>query len=300
LISGTATLPGTGGMEINGGENSPRFEAYLILAAAFGFLGVSFLVMGIWLKTGHTQIVTWINSFGFLLVVGGIIFSLAACSTGNSQESFGEIGTGEIVEQLVNTPVAFKDQSPAVEKPVPTKILTPETKLSPPESESASIDLNEQEPDLSQITRLVIPKLGLDNSVVYAPFDGLTWQISELGENIGWMENTSIPGLGSNTALSAHVTADDSSEGPFKHLQDLDTGDIVEVFTDEKVYTYAVSGQEIVSDTDFSIIEPTIDPQLTLITCSGWHVGLATYLERLVVYSDLVDVQPLSEPVSSN
>jgi LPXTG-site transpeptidase (sortase) family protein len=235
-----------------------------------------------------------------LLIISGSAISLTGCTSLIESDQDLQIESGDLTKTLVNTPVAFKEQSQLAESQIEEQVEIQEYETSLHKEEQSPVDLSNLDPDMSQITRVVIPRLGVDNTVVYTPFDGLTWKISDLGENIGWMENTSIPGLGSNTALSAHVTMNDGSNGPFKHLGELKPGDEVEVFTENSIYKYTVTGQDVVADTDFSIIEPTVVPKLTLITCTDWHVGLATYLSRLVVYSDLVEVQPLSQAVNSN
>jgi len=47
-----------------------------------------------------------------------------------------------------------------------------------------------------------------------------------------------------------------------------------------------------VPDYEFSVLESTESPQLTLVTCTGWDEELEIYLERLVLYADLVESSP--------
>jgi sortase A len=134
--------------------------------------------------------------------------------------------------------------------------------------------------------------------VKYVPYSGSTWLISGLKQEIAWMGNTSWPGLGSNTGLAGHVDLATGERGPFWNLKNLKTGDEVIVQTQKKVYTYRVREQQVVNDTDMSVVQPSDKPQLTLITCTGWDTNLRLYLKRLVVYADLLKVSPL--PASSN
>jgi sortase A len=96
------------------------------------------------------------------------------------------------------------------------------------------------------------------------------------------------------------VTLGDGTDGPFRHLEDLEDGEIVKLYTEQNVYTYKVHDREVVSESDTSVLEPAEGAQLTLITCTDWHIGLGTYQKRLIVYSDLVEVQPLEIQISSN
>jgi LPXTG-site transpeptidase (sortase) family protein len=140
----------------------------------------------------------------------------------------------------------------------------------------------------------MIPRLGLDTIVKYVPFDGYTWLISGLQNEIAWMGSTSWPGLGGNTALAGHVTLRNGADGPFRYLESLQPNDIITVFTEKNIYQYRVSNKIVVKDDDFSVVQPSDKPVLTLITCTGWNRELGHYLERLVVIADLEKVTPIA------
>ena len=142
------------------------------------------------------------------------------------------------------------------------------------------------------VTRIIIPSLGLDTVVKYVPFDGSTWLIGGLKQEVAWMGDTSWPGLGGNTGLAGHVDLADGSDGPFRFLFDLQPGDEVILHTEQNIYTYLVREQVVVEDYDLSVIEATEKPQITLITCTDWDTELRVYLKRLVIFSDLIDVKP--------
>lgn len=143
-------------------------------------------------------------------------------------------------------------------------------------------------------TRLLIPKLGLDAVVKYVPFDGFSWLISGLQNEIAWMGSTSWPGLGGNTALAGHVTLRNGADGPFRYLETLRQGDEIRLYTEEALYIYRVRESLVVKDDDFSVVQPTKDSTLTLITCTGWNSDLGHYLERLVVRAVLEKSQRLT------
>ena len=140
--------------------------------------------------------------------------------------------------------------------------------------------------------RMLIPIIGVDSPVKYVPYKQITWLVAGLTHEIAWMGDTSWPGLGGNTAMAGHVTMRDGSEGPFRRLQVLNPGDEIFLQTGKYNYTYQVRELVIVPDYEFSVLESTESPQLTLVTCTGWDEELEIYLERLVLYADLVESSP--------
>lgn len=149
--------------------------------------------------------------------------------------------------------------------------------------------------DTSSVTRLVIPSLGVDSEVKYVPFDGTTWNVNGLKQEIAWLGDTSWPGLGSNTVLAGHLILSGGVSGPFERLDDLRPGDQVLVYTEKGLYVYVTDGQRVVDERDFSVVEASIEPQLTLLTCTGWDPLLKRYLKRRVVVANLSDVSPLGD-----
>lgn len=145
--------------------------------------------------------------------------------------------------------------------------------------------------DTSAIRRIRIPSIEINAIVKYVPFDGFSWKISGLRDEVAWMGNTSWPGLGSNTALAGHINLRTGQEGPFSHLDKLVPGDKVIVYTEQNIYTYRVSAQQVVDDIDLSVIQATDKSQLTLVTCVNWDENLRVYLQRLVVISNLESVK---------
>jgi CheY-like chemotaxis protein len=95
------------------------------------------------------------------------------------------------------------------------------------------------------VERIVIPGLLLDTIVKYVPYDGYSWMINGLRDEVAWMGNTSWPGLGSNTGLAGHVTVAGYGDGPFRHLDELLPGDVVVLYTEKNSYTYHVRESRI-------------------------------------------------------
>ncbi|MGZ4878184.1 MAG: class D sortase [Candidatus Angelobacter sp.] len=126
------------------------------------------------------------------------------------------------------------------------------------------------------LTRLQIPKIQMDAIVV----EGASRR--ELSEGPGHMKQTAQPGETGNAVITAH------RDTFFRHIYELNKGDQIQVRRSGRTFTYEVTGKRIVMPEDISVIKPTNNPQLTLITCyPTYYIGPAP--KRLVVFSKLVD-----------
>src|SRR5579859_469222 len=131
-------------------------------------------------------------------------------------------------------------------------------------------------PPEQMLTRVVVPKIGLDAIVV----EGASRK--ELSEGPGHMKETAMPGETGNAVITAH------RDTFFRHIYELVKGDHIQVRRAGRVFTYEVTGKKIVMPEDVSVIRQTPDPQLTLITCYPvYYIGPAP--KRLVVSSKLID-----------
>ena len=126
------------------------------------------------------------------------------------------------------------------------------------------------------LTRVVIPKIGLDAIVV----EGASRK--DLSEGPGHMKQTAMPGETGNVVITGH------RDTFFRHIYELVKGDQIQVRRSGRTFIYEVTGKRIVLPDDISVIRQTHDPQLTLITCyPTYYIGPAP--KRLVVFSKLVN-----------
>ncbi len=126
------------------------------------------------------------------------------------------------------------------------------------------------------LTRLSIPKISLNAIVV----EGTSHRDLLLGP--GHIKSTARPGTPGNSVITGH------RDTFFRHIYELNKGDVVTVQRDGKTYRYEVTGKRIVNPEDVSVLEPSKDNRLTLITCyPTYYIGPAP--ERLVVFSKLAD-----------
>jgi sortase A len=125
------------------------------------------------------------------------------------------------------------------------------------------------------LTRVVIPKISLDAIVV----EGASRR--DLSDGPGHMKKTAQPGQPGNAVITAH------RDTFFRHIYELGKGDDILVRRAGQVYKYEVTGKKIVVPEDVSVIKPTADATLTLITCyPTYYIGPAP--KRLVVFSKLI------------
>ena len=71
----------------------------------------------------------------------------------------------------------------------------------------------------------------------------------------------------------------------FRHLEDLNIGDEVVVYTGDTPYSYLVVAKMVVEPAEVSLLEPTPNATLTLITCHPYMIDT----HRLVVIAELAN-----------
>ncbi len=127
----------------------------------------------------------------------------------------------------------------------------------------------------TQALRLVIPAIDVDKLVV----QGDTWE--QLKKGVGQHLGTADPGQPGNVVLSAH---NDIYGEIFRHLDRLEPGDEVQLYTASQIFTYIVTGTRVVEPTEVSVMDATAHPSLTLISCYPYLIDD----ERIVVFADLM------------
>ncbi len=300
----SAVLPGTGGLELDHAktnEHPPFVFPILISGLILGLLGLFAIGYGIYSRRKLSEWSSWYIRMGAVFLTTGIVFGLAlgllVRLSEPGEEISTQLGNNSGLSKLVYLPVPE-------EGPVwPSSSSADEIQSLPDYSipiPSVDISIETEEPlDLTPINRIIIPALGIDTVVKYVPYDGLTWLIRGLRDEVAWMGETSWPGLKGNTALAGHVSLYDGNDGPFRYLNKIGTMDEVIVHTEENIYTYVVRDKRVVSEDDLTVLEPIVDQQLTLITCTGWNPDISLYLERLVVIGELVEVSPFTQVISN-
>lgn len=118
-------------------------------------------------------------------------------------------------------------------------------------------------PSPQQAVRIQIPAIDVDAPVVQG--DG--WD--QLKKGVGQLIGTPNPGQSGNMVLSAH---NDVFGQIFRHLDQLEDGDEVILYTNQRAYVYKVSQTQIVEPTQVEVLASTQEPVVTLISCYPYMV----------------------------
>jgi LPXTG-site transpeptidase (sortase) family protein len=307
-VYGSSTLPGTG--ENPRARAKSAIDSPILSTVLLGLVILAILLLGI-------KVIFWsranlsiksrlyaIGVFMFMMItlIGIVLLTGGKQGGGKSVELSMEMNTQTAAASLTETPTAtinplailpaYLFATPGTAQPIETlpSYPIPTPSLVPTQEPGG------KEPDTSPIVRIVIPALNLDTVVAYVPFDGHTWMIQGLRQEVAWLGETSWPGLGGNTALAGHVTVRDLGNGPFRFLFNLKQGDEVQLYTEKNIYAYLVRDKREVPITDLSVTEKTDKPQVTLITCVEWDETLGTYTSRYIVTGDLAAIEPIVRP----
>lgn len=129
-------------------------------------------------------------------------------------------------------------------------------------------------PGPGQPTRIVIRAINVDAPVV----QGDSWE--HLKKGVGHHQGTANPGQRGNMVLSAH---NDVYGEIFRHLDQLKPGDEIVVYSGAQAFRYVVRQQRIVEPTEVSVMYPTRDATITLISCYPYLVDN----KRIVIHGEL-------------
>jgi sortase A len=197
--------------------------------------------------------------------------------------------------QTINNGVAQAIAQPPLPSPPPTPLITaivlPEGHTPPTSPGGAQPNLAEipenlrplvqslppiviPTPSPKQAIRMVIAAINIDAPVV----QGDSWE--QLKKGIAQHLGTGDPGQPGNMVVSAH---NDIFGELFRDLDRLKPGDEVYVYTQAQKFTYRIAGTRLVAPTEVSVMNPTVSPTLTLISCYPYLVDT----QRIVVFAEL-------------
>ncbi|MGB3905459.1 MAG: sortase [Anaerolineae bacterium] len=131
-------------------------------------------------------------------------------------------------------------------------------------------------PGPRQASRIVIPAIDVDVPVV----EGDGWEQLKMGT--GHRIGSANPGERGNIVISGH---NDVYGEIFRHLEDLNIGDEVMVYAGDSPFRYVVVAKMVVVPTEVSLLEPTPNSALTLITCHPYMIDT----HRLVIIAELAN-----------
>ena len=124
------------------------------------------------------------------------------------------------------------------------------------------------------VGRVDIPRVGVSAMVREGD------DVKTLRRAVGHVPGTALPGELGNAALAGH------RDTFFRGLRNIQEGDEIVVNTAERDVRYVVRGTQIVKPTDISVLAPTPNSTLTLVTCYPFnYIGAAP--KRFIVRAEI-------------
>jgi len=145
--------------------------------------------------------------------------------------------------------------------------------------------------DTSTDLTIEIPALVVRTTIVGIPEADGTWDVSWLGDQVGYLEETAFPTWSGNSVVTGHVYGPDGLPGPFVNLKTLKWGDQVIIHFAGQRYIFEVRTNEVISPTDTSIFSHKDYPWLTLLTCKDYNVQTNSYAHRVAVGAVLIKTE---------
>jgi sortase A len=134
-------------------------------------------------------------------------------------------------------------------------------------------------PPTAVMARISIPRIGIRNAPVYdRGVDAKGLMLIAPGYAVTRYSYSAPFGTG-NTFIYGH---DDIQGNIFGHLYDLAVGDIVQITVGGETQVYRVTGHQIVPPTAVSVLDPTPDARLTIMTCWPFNVDSKRWIVTAV------------------
>lgn len=128
-----------------------------------------------------------------------------------------------------------------------------------------------------------IPRLGVKERIVGVSIKNSVWDVTWLGNSIGWLESTAYPTFSGNTALTAHSYLASGLPGPFRYLASLKHGDQIIIHAYGYKYVYEVRSVDYVKPENMKIIDSKAQDWITLLTCHTYDAKPDAFLYRVAV-----------------
>ena len=129
------------------------------------------------------------------------------------------------------------------------------------------------------VAKLDAPSVALTATVIEGSSDDV------LARAAGHIEQTAWPGEHGNVGIAGH------RDTTFRAVRNLKPGDVLRLTSVSGSYTYRVDRTFVVNPEDVYVLDPTVDPVLTLVTCYPFtFIGQAP--KRYIVRASLVATLP--------
>jgi LPXTG-site transpeptidase (sortase) family protein len=279
-------LPMTGTQpQADSAIQSGALVAAVIVLAMIGLIGFVALLFVVWLYRARLLrfAIKHVAALSIIVMIGGMVgvttFGIVYFTAPPAPQTFSAT-PAQVVAQRVDPSMPRVTFTPQARVDDGIHLL----------DENSLITINEWNAQFVQperpATRLLIPKLSIDTPLVEAPIVGNTWDVTRFTDEVAHLEGTAFPGTFGNTVVAGHVT-NVRGDGPFIHLNELQSGDAVLFSGDGAQYRYVVQFVRYVQPDEVAYAMPTEDNVVTLITCTGWDETAKVYTQRLIVRAAL-------------
>jgi LPXTG-site transpeptidase (sortase) family protein len=133
---------------------------------------------------------------------------------------------------------------------------------------------------------LHVPTQGISTNVIDAYLNATSWDVTNLGMNVGHLQGTGWVEHPGNIVLAGHVELRDGRAGIFRTIGQLQVGDPILLELPEEQRTYTVRQVLETDPGDMTPVAPTLTDQLTLITCGAYDFLSDTYQVRVVIVAE--------------
>ena len=128
--------------------------------------------------------------------------------------------------------------------------------------------------DINAIALMIIPKIDLNVAVAEGT------DLETLKYAVGHFEGTALPGEKGNFSVAGHRNYTYSQY--FNKADELVNGDEILIKTKKGEFKYSVSSKKVVNPEEISVLNPTEDATLTIVTCTPGAT------QRLIINAKLV------------
>jgi LPXTG-site transpeptidase (sortase) family protein len=132
-----------------------------------------------------------------------------------------------------------------------------------------------------------IPAIDVDSRVVEVGINNGEYEVPKF--YVGHYRETANPGEIGNGVYTGHVESLESGN-VFAGLGQIEPDDEVFLYTSEGAWIYRIVETKVVRNDDLSVMAPSPDRRITLITCAGtFDVGTRQYTHRFIATGKLVN-----------
>lgn len=146
-------------------------------------------------------------------------------------------------------------------------------------------------PAMQEVTygaRFLAPTAGINSQIVESYLNGTSWEVGDLGAQVGHLQGTGWTHTPGNIVLAGHVEMADGRPGVFANISQMNIGDPLVIMQDGAEHTYRITQMFHTAPDDLSVVYPTTSQRLTLVTCSNYSFLDDEYRDRFIVIAERI------------